>query len=139
MKIVIVGGDGFCGWPASLYFSDKGHQVKIIDNLSRRNIDNELGTASLTPIETIHNRIAAWANLGNKEISFQNIDLALDYHELVSCLITFQPDAIIHFGEQRAAPYSMKSSKTKQELKKKYKTKYISINIEYNGSEIINF
>ncbi|MDB4208818.1 NAD-dependent epimerase/dehydratase family protein [Amylibacter sp.] len=114
MKIIILGGDGFCGWPASLYFSEKGHDVMIIDNLSRRNIDIELGTSSLTPIETIQNRLTAWTDLGKNKISFENIDLANDYQELKFCLESFKPDVIIHFAEQRAAPYSMKSAKTKR-------------------------
>ena len=113
MKMIILGGDGFCGWPASLYFSDKGHEVKIIDNLSRRSIDVELGTSSLTPIETIQNRLKAWHEISGKEISFENIDLSKQFGDLVNCLKTFKPDVIIHFAEQRAAPYSMKSSKTK--------------------------
>ena len=114
MKMIILGGDGFCGWPASLYFSDKGHEVKIIDNLSRRSIDVELGTSSLTPIETIQNRLKAWHEISGKEISFENIDLSKQFGDLVNCLKTFKPDVIIHFAEQRAAPYSMKSSKTKR-------------------------
>jgi hypothetical protein len=51
-KVIVLGGDGFCGWPTSLYLSDQGHDIVIVDNLSRRNIDNELGCDSLTPIQS---------------------------------------------------------------------------------------
>lgn len=109
MKIVIFGGDGFCGWPTSLYLSDQGHDVMIVDNLSRRRIDEELGVGSLTPIQSIEQRIAAWQEVSGKRIQFTQLDLASDYADLVTLLKTWQPDAVVHFAEQRAAPYSMKS------------------------------
>ena len=114
MKIAVLGGDGFCGWPASLHLSDIGHDVTIVDNLSRRAIDEELGAESLTPIATIEERIAAWKEVSGKEIAFRNIDVAQDYEALKDFIVTEQPDAVIHFAEQRAAPYSMKSPVTKR-------------------------
>ena len=110
MKILVLGGDGFCGWPTSLYLSDRGHDVLIIDNLSRRNIDNELEAFSLTPIQPMGQRLAAWHEISGKTITFENLDVAADYDRLLHILQDYQPDALVHFAEQRAAPYSMKSS-----------------------------
>jgi UDP-sulfoquinovose synthase len=110
LNIFILGGDGFCGWPTSLYLSKQGHDVTIIDNLSRRNIDNELGSGSLTPIASIGERIVAWKEASGKDIKFENLDLANDYDRFLNLLETEKPNAIVHFAEQRAAPYSMKSS-----------------------------
>lgn len=114
MKIAILGGDGFCGWPASLYLSDQGHDVIIVDNLSRRAIDEELGAESLTPIASIEERLAAWTEVSGKTIGFYNLDVAQDYDGLLEFLNTERPDAVVHFAEQRAAPYSMKNSRTKR-------------------------
>lgn len=114
MKVAILGGDGFCGWPASLYLSDQGHDVIIVDNLSRRAIDEELGAESLTPIATPEERVAAWKEVTGKEIAFHNFNVAEDYDTLLEFLKTEQPDAVVHFAEQRAAPYSMKNSKNKR-------------------------
>jgi UDP-sulfoquinovose synthase len=107
--ILVLGGDGFCGWPTSLHLSAVGYDVVIVDNLSRRKIDIELGTESLTPIRTLQVRLAAWANTSGKEIRFHNLTLGSDYRELVDLLKNDRPTAIVHFAEQRAAPYSMKS------------------------------
>ena len=114
MKIAVLGGDGFCGWPASLHLSDIGHDVTIVDNLSRRRIDKGLGAESLTPIATTEERLAAWQEVSGKTINFRNIDVAQDYDGLLAFIEEFQPDAVIHFAEQRAAPYSMKNSVTKR-------------------------
>ncbi|MHC2798213.1 NAD-dependent epimerase/dehydratase family protein [Corynebacterium hesseae] len=114
MKVAILGGDGFCGWPASLYLSDQGHDVIIVDNLSRRAIDEELGAESLTPITSIEERLAAWTEVSGKTIGFYNLDVAQDYDGLLEFLNTERPDAVVHFAEQRAAPYSMKNSRTKR-------------------------
>ncbi|WP_026377278.1 NAD-dependent epimerase/dehydratase family protein [Aestuariibacter salexigens] len=113
MKIVVAGGDGFCGWPTSLYLSNRGHEVLILDNLSRRNIDNELSVESLTPIATIENRIKAWKEVSGNNIRFENINVAKEIHRLESIISEYQPEVIIHFAEQRAAPYSMKSVRHK--------------------------
>ena len=114
MRVIVLGGDGFCGWPSSLYLSSKGHDVHIVDNLSRRNIDNELEAESLTPIAPMGTRLAAWEEVSDNKISFSNIDVAEDYEELRQLFLSYKPDAVIHFAEQRAAPYSMKSSKHKR-------------------------
>ena len=109
MRILVLGGDGFCGWPAALHLSQLGHDVDIVDNLSRRRIDGELGTDSLTPIRTPEERIAAWQEVTGKTIGFHPTDIAQDYDGLVALLARTRPDVIVHFAEQRAAPYSMKS------------------------------
>jgi len=110
MKILVIGGDGFCGWPTSLHLSNVGHDVMIVDNLSRRKIDIELEVESLTPIRPISQRLAAWKEVSGKQINFENINVAKNYARLMNLIRDFEPDAIVHFAEQRAAPYSMKSS-----------------------------
>jgi len=110
MRILILGGDGFCGWPTALHLSTRGNDVAIVDNLSRRNIDNELECSSLTPIRPIGDRIRAWKEISGRDISFSNFDVAENYHRLLILIREWQPEAIVHFAEQRAAPYSMKSS-----------------------------
>jgi len=110
---MILGGDGFCGWPTALHLSAKGWDVMIVDNLSRRNIDNELGVQSLTPITSIHDRIAAWHEVSGQTIAFENLTVGKDFERLVSLLQDWKPDSIVHFAEQRAAPYSMKSARHK--------------------------
>jgi UDP-sulfoquinovose synthase len=114
MKIMILGGDGFCGWPTSLYLSEKGHEITIVDNLSRRNIENELEAYSLTEIQPITKRIEAWKEISGRVIDYYNIDIAQDYQILLELLKNYKPDAIVHYAEQRAAPYSMKSSKQRR-------------------------
>lgn len=106
MKIVVFGGDGFCGWPTALELASAGHQIIIADNLSRRRIDNELSSGSLTAIASIETRISVAKNLiGN--IDFKFIDVAQDPRGVVALLKETRPDAIVQFAEQRAAPYSM--------------------------------
>ncbi|MFZ1992409.1 MAG: NAD-dependent epimerase/dehydratase family protein [Alphaproteobacteria bacterium] len=110
MKVLILGGDGFCGWPTSLHLAKRGFEVVILDNMSRRNIDSELEVSSLTPIQPMGVRLSAWAELGENNIRFERIDVARDYDRLLATIKDVKPDAIVHFAEQRAAPYSMKSS-----------------------------
>jgi len=114
VRILVLGGDGFCGWPTSLYLSDKGHDVVIVDNLSRRNIDNELEVGSLTPISSMSVRRRAWKEVSGKELGWHRFDVAENYDRLLSLIAEYQPDALVHFAEQRAAPYSMKSSSHKR-------------------------
>ncbi len=109
MKILVLGGDGFCGWPTALHLSNLGHDVTIVDNLSRRNIDNELETNSLTPIATMSKRLEAWKRATGRTIGFERLDIAKNYHRLLTLITETEPDSIVHFAEQRAAPYSMKS------------------------------
>ena len=113
MKIAVLGGDGFVGWPTSLHLSDQGHEIHILDNLSRRWIDTELGVQSLTPMDSIQERTRVWHAETGRRIHFHLIDLAKDYELLKGWLAKHRPDAIIHFAEQRAAPYSMKSDRHK--------------------------
>ena len=114
MKVLVLGGDGFCGWPCSVNLAEQGHDVLIVDNLSRRKIDIDLEVESLTPISSIGDRLKAWEEIGGKPIGFTNLDISNQYQRLLDLLIAERPDAIVHFAEQRAAPYSMKSSKTKR-------------------------
>jgi UDP-sulfoquinovose synthase len=113
-RILILGGDGFCGWPASLRLSAQGHDVAIVDNFARRRADVELQAESLTPITTLETRLAAWRELTDNTIGFHELDVARDYDELLALLRDWEPDAVVHFAEQRAAPYSMKSSRHKR-------------------------
>jgi UDP-sulfoquinovose synthase len=113
MKIIIIGGDGFCGWPTSLHLSKKGHDILILDNLSRRKIDIEINTRSFTNICSIQKRIQTWNSLNDSKIEFKLIDVAKDYHKLKTIIQEFNPDSIIHFAEQRSAPYSMKNEDTR--------------------------
>jgi UDP-sulfoquinovose synthase len=110
MKVIILGGDGFCGWPTALHLSNIGFDVTIVDNLSRRNIDNELEAYSLTPIRPMGERLRVWKEKTGKEIKFINLDVSEQYYRLLTLLKEYQPDVIVHFAEQRSAPYSMKSS-----------------------------
>ncbi len=110
MRVLILGGDGFCGWPSALHLSACGHEVTIVDNLSRRNIDNELEVSSLTPIRPMSERLAAWAEVSGKHIRFVRLDVAREYGALLALLRETKPQSIVHFAEQRAAPYSMKSA-----------------------------
>jgi UDP-sulfoquinovose synthase len=114
MKVLVLGGDGFCGWPTTLHLSDKGHDVVVVDNLSRRAIDLELEVESLTPIRPMGERIRTWKELTGKDIGFVHLDLAEEYERFLELLRSERPDAIVHFGEQRAAPYSMRSATTKR-------------------------
>ncbi|MEB3225411.1 MAG: NAD-dependent epimerase/dehydratase family protein [Synechococcus sp.] len=114
MKIIVLGGDGFCGWPTALHLSNAGHDVVIVDNLSRRNIDNELEVASLTPISPMSVRLGAWKELTGKTIQFFNFNIAHEYDQLLNLFVDYEPDVVVHFAEQRAAPYSMKSPKHKR-------------------------
>ena len=114
MRVLVLGGDGFCGWPTALYLSDRGHDITILDNLSRRKIDIDLEVESLTPIAVIGDRIKAWREVSGREIGFINVDLAAEYDRLAGLLLELRPDAVVHFAEQRAAPYSMRSEKTKR-------------------------
>src|SRR6201992_3375093 len=114
MRVLVLGGDGFCGWPTSLYLSDRGHDVTILDNLSRRKIDGDLEVGSLPPITPIGDRLRAWHEVSGRAVGFINLDLAAEYDRLTAVLRGLPPEAIVHFAEQRAAPYSMRSPGTKR-------------------------
>lgn len=113
MRIAVLGGDGFVGWPTSLHLADLGHEVHIVDNLSRRWIDAELGVQSLTPMDSIQERCRIWHELTGGHLQFHLLDIAKEYERLRGWLAQHRPDAIIHFAEQRAAPYSMKTDRHK--------------------------
>jgi UDP-sulfoquinovose synthase len=113
-KIIVLGGDGFCGWPTSLHLSRRGHEVIIVDNLSRRKIDVELEVESLTPIRPLGERLRAWREVSGETIRHVNFTVGEHYHRLLSLIVEEKPDAIVHFAEQRAAPYSMKSATHKR-------------------------
>ena len=106
MKIGVLGGDGYCGWATALYLSAKGHEVAIVDNFSRRQWDYELSVQTLTPICTLAERLRVWQELTGKSIELFAGDVT-DYDFLASMIRTFEPAAVVHFAEQRSAPYSM--------------------------------
>ncbi|MGV9007901.1 MAG: NAD-dependent epimerase/dehydratase family protein [Brevundimonas sp.] len=113
MRVLVLGGDGFCGWPTALHLSARGWDVTVVDNLSRRNIDNELEVQSLTPIRTMGERIAAWKEVSGRTIDFVNMTVGKEFDRLVALIRELKPDSVVHFAEQRAAPYSMKSARHK--------------------------
>jgi UDP-sulfoquinovose synthase len=106
MRILILGGDGYLGWPTALHLSQRGHEVAVADNFARRAWDHELGAESLTPIRSLHERVAAWRNISGRTIGRFVGDLC-DYAFLEALVRDFAPEAVVHFGEQRSAPYSM--------------------------------
>ena len=110
MRIFVLGGDGFCGWPTALHLANRGHEVLIVDDLSRRRIDEELGNASLTPIRSIHERVSAWRELTGQRILFEKVDVAADYEAFRALLLAHKPAAVVHLAEQRSVPYSMRSA-----------------------------
>jgi UDP-sulfoquinovose synthase len=106
MKFAVLGGDGYCGWATALYLSKKGHTVSILDNFIRRQWDSELGVQTLTPIRSLTDRVRAWAELTGKTIDVFVGDVT-DYELLSAAIEEIEPDAVVHFAEQRSAPYSM--------------------------------
>jgi UDP-sulfoquinovose synthase len=106
MKVLVIGGDGYCGWATALYLSNRGYEVGILDSLVRRHWDLELGVETLTPIASIHQRINRWQELTGKAIELFIGDIN-NYDFLQKSLQKFQPEAVVHFGEQRSAPFSM--------------------------------
>lgn len=106
MRVMIIGGDGYCGWATSLHLSARGHQVAIFDSLVRRHWDQQLGVDTLTPIQPIARRLARWQELSGKTIALYVGDTN-HYESLSKAVREFAPEAIVHFGEQRSAPYSM--------------------------------
>jgi UDP-sulfoquinovose synthase len=106
MKICVLGGDGYCGWATALYLSKKGHTVSIVDNFIRRQWDYELGAQTLTPIQPLAERLKVWHDLTGETIEAHSGDIC-DYDFLASVIESVKPDAVVHFAEQRSAPYSM--------------------------------
>lgn len=106
MRVLVIGGDGYCGWATALYLSDRGHDVGIVDSLVRRHWDAQLQIDTLTPIAPIKKRIQRWSAETGKHIDLYVGDIT-DYDFVKQSVGSFQPDAIVHFGEQRSAPFSM--------------------------------
>ncbi|MBE9052687.1 NAD-dependent epimerase/dehydratase family protein [Nostocales cyanobacterium LEGE 11386] len=106
MKVLVIGGDGYCGWATALYLSNRGYDVGILDSLVRRHWDNELGIETLTPIAPIQQRLQRWQDLTGKSIDLFIGDIT-NYEFLKKVLHQFEPNALVHFGEQRSAPFSM--------------------------------
>ncbi|MGC2334151.1 MAG: NAD-dependent epimerase/dehydratase family protein [Candidatus Acidiferrales bacterium] len=106
MRIAVLGGDGYCGWATALYLSQKGHTVAIVDNFARRQWDFELGVQTLTPIRPLPDRLRAWHAHTGKAIELLIGDVT-DYEFLAEAIKEFRPEAVVHFAEQRSAPYSM--------------------------------
>ena len=106
MRILVLGGDGYLGWPQSLYLSSKGHDITIFDNFMRRQFDLERGFDSLIPIYTLHERVAAWKEVSGRQIQLYIGD-TVDYEAVAAVFRACQPEAVVHFAEQRSAPYSM--------------------------------
>ncbi|WP_020386806.1 NAD-dependent epimerase/dehydratase family protein [Kribbella catacumbae] len=106
MRVLVLGGDGYLGWPTALHLSDSGHQTAVLDNFARRGYDRELGVDSLVPIEDLDTRVAAWQEVSGQQFTAYTGDLC-DADFVYHVLREFQPEAIVHFAEQRAAPYSM--------------------------------
>jgi len=115
-KVVIIGGDGFCGWPTVLHLSNLGTEVIVVDNMKRRDIDVKLGVSSLTPICDIETRLAAWKEVSHKDnVKFYNIDVVEEYDKLLQLLVDERPTTIVDLAKIKSAPYSMKSQKHKKE------------------------
>lgn len=108
-RVLILGGDGFCGWPMALRLSALGCHVTIVDNFSRRRIAQDMGAPSLTPICALADRVRVWNALQHRDIDIAEMDLATDFDALCDLLRAVSPNAIIHFAAQRSAPYSMLS------------------------------
>ncbi|MEB3339143.1 MAG: NAD-dependent epimerase/dehydratase family protein [Leptolyngbyaceae bacterium] len=106
MKVLVIGGDGYCGWATALYLSNRGYEVGILDSMVRRHWDLELCIETLTPIAPIQQRLQRWKDLTGKSIELFVGDIT-NYEFLSKALHQFEPEAIVHFGEQRSAPFSM--------------------------------
>ena len=108
MKILVLGGDGYLGWPTAMYLADRGHEVTVADNFHRRLWDAEIGSASLTPIASLQDRVSIWRSLGKPPIAVEVGDVT-DWEFVEHLFSSTEPEAIVHYGEHRAAPFSMLS------------------------------
>jgi UDP-sulfoquinovose synthase len=105
-RVLILGGDGYLGWPTAMYLSARGHEVAVADSFAKREWEREIGVAPLMPIGTLDERLAAWREISGRQIEMFVGDL-VDYAFVESILRSFEPDSVIHYGEQPSAPYSM--------------------------------
>jgi UDP-sulfoquinovose synthase len=106
MKVLILGGDGYLGWATAMYLSRRGYDLAVLDNFAKRRWELELNVEPLQPIRTLHDRVQAWAEVTGRDIELFVGDLR-NYGVVEGVLDTFRPDAIVHYGEQPSAPYSM--------------------------------
>ncbi|HEV2350152.1 MAG TPA: NAD-dependent epimerase/dehydratase family protein [Terriglobia bacterium] len=106
MKILILGGDGYLGWPTAMYLSDRGHDVAVLDNFAKRRWEMELNVEPLIPVHTLHDRVKAWSEVAGRSLKLLVGDLR-NYEVAKSALEDFEPQAVVHYGEQPSAPYSM--------------------------------
>jgi UDP-sulfoquinovose synthase len=109
MRILVTGGDGFCGWPTVLHLSRQGHEIVMIDSLVRRRIADELGAQSLVPIASVEERLGQWQAVTGRKVGFLRLDISREADRLKRVVGEFQPDHVIHLAAQRSAPYSMSS------------------------------
>lgn len=106
VRILILGGDGYLGWPQAMYLSSRGYDVAVVDNFAKREWERELGVTPLMPVGSLSERVAAWKELTGRELSVEVGDLT-DYAFVADVMGRFKPEAIVHYGEQPSAPYSM--------------------------------
>jgi UDP-sulfoquinovose synthase len=106
MKVLILGGDGYLGWPTAMHLSRRGHDVAVLDNFAKRRWELELNVEPLLPIQTLHDRVETWRVSSGCKIQLFVGDLR-NYGVVEGVLETFQPEAVVHYGEQPSAPYSM--------------------------------
>jgi UDP-sulfoquinovose synthase len=126
MRVLILGGDGYLGWPTAMRFSERGHEVCVVDNFSRRRWHQEGGTDSLTPIRSLEQRIDAWKEVSGKEIVSHAGDL-VDGDFVERVVADVKPEAIVHYGEQPSAPYSM--ANREQAVETQYKNVIGTLNL----------
>jgi UDP-sulfoquinovose synthase len=106
MRILILGGDGYLGWPTAMHLSARGHQVAVLDNFSKRSWELELSAEPLTPVCTLRDRVSAWKEISGQSLSYFVGDLC-EFEFVRDVLRDFQPESIVHYGEQPSAPFSM--------------------------------
>ena len=107
MRILVLGGDGYLGWPTAMYFSQLGHDVLVVDNLAKRQWEAEIDSSPLQPLPTLRHRVRLWNQVTGKEIGLAVGDIAENHRFVYETFADFQPEAIIHYAEQPSAPYSM--------------------------------
>jgi UDP-sulfoquinovose synthase len=107
MRVLVLGGDGYLGWPTAMHFSQLGHEVTVVDNLAKRQWEAEIDGAPLDAVPTLRHRVRVWGEVTGREIGVAIGDIAENHRFVYRVFETFQPDAVIHYAEQPSAPYSM--------------------------------